>query len=132
MAGLAENAEELAEIEDLLPDAVRLAAATGDIDTAQALAGRAEAVAAGSKIPHWHTNALYCRGLLERNAALLLTAADRYGDAPRPLLSAKALEAAADSFGPGNRDQARAVIDRAVGIYNSLGAATDVSRLQGR
>src|SRR5262249_44477571 len=111
LAGFAENAEELDEIEDLFPDAVRLAAGTGDIDTARALAVQAEAVAAGSKIPHRQANALYCRGLLRRDAALLLTAADRYGDARRPLLSAKALEAAADFLGAGNRGQAAAVID---------------------
>ena len=130
LAGFAENAEELDEIEDLFPDAVRLAAGTGDIDTARALAVQAEAVAAGSKIPHRQANALYCRGLLRRDAALLLTAADCYGDARRPLLSAKALEAAADFLGAGNRDQAAAVMDRAVAIYTSLGATTDVIRLR--
>jgi tetratricopeptide (TPR) repeat protein len=130
LAGLVENAEELAEIEDLLPDAVRLAAGTGDRSTARALAVRAEAVAAGSKIPHQGANALYCRGLLQHDAALLLTAADRYGDAGRPLLCAKALEAAADFFCAGKRDQAGAVIDRAVEIYTSLGATTDVIRLR--
>jgi tetratricopeptide (TPR) repeat protein/transcriptional regulator with XRE-family HTH domain len=130
LAGLVENAEELAEIEDLLPDAVRLAAGTGDRSTARALAVRAEAVAAGSKIPHQRANALYCRGLLQHDAALLLTAADRYGDAGRPLLCAKALEAAADFFCAGKRDQAGAVIDRAVEIYASLGATTDVIRLR--
>jgi len=61
---------------------------------------------------------------------LLLTAADRYGDAGRPLSWAKALEAAAH-FCAGKRDQARAVIDRAVEIYTSLGATTDVIRLRG-
>jgi len=130
LAGLVENAEELAEIEDLLPDAVRLAAGTGDKSTARALAVRAEAVAAGSSIPHQRANALYCRGLLEQNAALLLTAADRYGDAGRPLSCAKALEAAADFFRAGKRDQAGAVIDRAAQIYTSLGATTDVIRLR--
>ena len=130
LAGLAGNAEELAEIEDLLPDAVRLAAGTGERNIARALAVRAEAVAAGSRIPHQRAHALYCRGLLERDAALLLTAADRYGDAGRPLSWAKALEAAAH-FCAGKRDQARAVIDRAVEIYTSLGATTDVIRLRG-
>ena len=130
LAGLVENAEELAEIEDLLPDAVRLAAGTGDRSTARALAVRAEAVAAGSKIPHQRANALYCRGVLEQDAALLLTAADRYGDAGRPLSCAKALEAAADFFCAGKRNQAGAVIDRAVRIYTSLGATADVIRLR--
>ena len=58
-------------------------------------------------------------------------AADRYSDASRPLLSAKALEAAAGGFVcTGDRDQARAAFTRAVEIYTSLGAVTDVARLQ--
>jgi len=61
---------------------------------------------------------------------LLLTAADRYDDARRPLLSAKALEAAADLIGVGNRDGAGAVKGRALKIYTSLRATTDVVRLR--
>ena len=130
-AGFAENTDELDEIEDLLPDAVRLASETGDLGTAQELAGHAEALAAGSEIPHRQANALYCRGLLEHDSAGLLAAADRYGDAGRPLLSAKALEAAATEFlRSEERDQARAAFIRAVEVYTSLGAAADVSRLQ--
>ena len=74
---------------------------------------------------------LYCRGRLEHDAGQLAAAADRYGEAGRPLLSAKALEAAAGAFlGTGNRDQAWAVADRAAEIYISLGAATDIARLR--
>ena len=63
----------------------------------------------------------------------LLAAAERYGDAGRPLLRAKALEAAAeDLVGTGDRDQARPAFTRAVEIYTSLGAAADVARLQAR
>jgi DNA-binding CsgD family transcriptional regulator len=130
-AGFAENAEELDEIEDLLADAVRLAAQTGDLGTARDLTGHAAALAEGSEIPHRQANALYCRGLLGHDTAVLLTAAERYGDAGRPLLSAKALEAAAGYFlGSEDRDQARASFIKAVEIYTSLGAAADVSRLQ--
>jgi DNA-binding CsgD family transcriptional regulator len=130
-AGFAENTEELDEIEDLLPDAVRLATETGDLGRAQELAGHAMALAAGSEIPHRQGTALYCHGLLEHDTAELLTAAERYGDAGRPLLSAKALEAAAAEFlGGEDRDQARAAFIQAVEIYASLGAAADVSRLQ--
>ena len=130
-AGFAENAEELDEIEDLLPDAVRLAAETGDLDTAQAFAGHAAGLAAGEEIPHRQANALYCRAVLEHDAAGLLTAAERYGDAGRPLPSAKALEAAAGEFlRAGDRDQGRAAFIRAMEIYTLLGAATDVARLQ--
>jgi len=132
-AGFAENAEELDEIEDLLADAVRLAAGTGDLDTAQALAGHAAALADGSEIPHRRANALYCRGLLDHDAALLLAAAERYGDAGRPLPSAKALEEAGEEFvRTDDRDQGRAAFMRAVEIYASLGAAADVARLQAR
>jgi DNA-binding CsgD family transcriptional regulator len=130
-AGFAENAEELDEAEDLLPDAVRLASQTGALGAAQELAGYAAALAAGSEIPHRQANALYCRGLPEHDAAGLLAAADRYDDADRPLLSAKALEAAAAEFLRGeDRDQARAAFIRAVEVYTSLGAGADVSRLQ--
>ena len=123
--------EEVEEIEDLLADAVRLATQTADLSTAQALVGHADALAAGSKIPHRLANALYCRGLLDRDAARLLAAAECYGDASRPLLRAKALEAAARYFvDADDRGQARAAFTTAVEVYTTLGAAADVSRLQ--
>ncbi len=132
-AGLADNTEELEEIEDLLADAVRLATQIGDLGTAKDLAGHAAALAAESEIPHRQANALYCTGLLSHDAVRLLSAAERYGDAGRPLLSAKALEAAAADFvSVDDRDQARAAFTRAVETYTSLGAVTDVARLQAR
>jgi len=130
-AGFANSTEDLGEIEDLLADAVRLAAATGDQDTAQALAGHAAALAAESEIPHRQANALYCRGLLDHDAARLLAAAERYDDAGRPLLRAKALEAAAGEFvDADDRGQARDAFTQAVEVYTALGAAADVARLQ--
>ncbi len=129
----ADNAEELDEIEDLFADAVRLATQIGDLSTAKTIAGHAAALAAESEIPHRQANALYCRGLLDHDATRLLAAAERYGDASRPLLSAKALEAAAGDFVcTDDRGQARAAFTRAVDLYTSLGAATDVARLQTR
>jgi len=125
------STEEVEEIEDLLPDAVRLAAETGDMETAQSIAGQAAALAAGSDIPHRQANALYCRGLLDHDASRLLVAAERYGDAGRPLLRAKALEAAAGEFvDADDRGQARDAFSQAVDVYTSLGAAGDVARLQ--
>jgi DNA-binding CsgD family transcriptional regulator len=132
-AGFADSTEELEESEDLLPDAVRLAMTIGDLDTAKDLAGHAAALAAESEIPHRQANALYCSGLLAHDATLLLGAAERYGEASRPLLRAKALEAAAGEFvGTDDRDQARAAFTGAVEIYAALGAVTDVARLQAR
>jgi DNA-binding CsgD family transcriptional regulator len=125
------NTEQLEEIEDLLTDAVRLASATGDLDTAKAFASRAAALAAGSEIPHRQANALYCRGLLDHDASLLLAAAERYDDAGRPLLRAKAMEAAAGYFvDADDRGQARTAFTTAMEVYASLGAAADVARLQ--
>jgi DNA-binding CsgD family transcriptional regulator/uncharacterized membrane protein len=123
--------EEIEEIEDLLADAFRLAIETGDLSTAQALAGHAAALATESEIPHRQANALYCRGLLDHDGPRLLAAAELYDDASRPLLKAKALEAAAGEFvSSGDRGQARAAFTQAVEVYNALGAAADAARLQ--
>ena len=125
------STEEVEEIEDLLPDAVRLAAGTGDLGTAQALAGQTAALAAESEIPHRQANALYCRGLLDHDAPRLLAAAEHYDDADRPLLRAKALEAAAGEFvDADDRSQAREAFTQAVEVYAALGAAADISRVQ--
>jgi DNA-binding CsgD family transcriptional regulator/tetratricopeptide (TPR) repeat protein len=130
-AGFDDDAGDLEELEELLADAVRLAIRTGDLDTAKDLAGHAEALAADSEIPHRQANALYCFGLLDQDAPRLLAAAERYGHAGRALLSGKALEAAAGEYVcADDRDQARAAFSRAVEIYASLGAATDVARIQ--
>ena len=125
------NTEEVEEIEDLLPNAVRLAADTGDMSTARTLADQAAALAAESEIPHRQANALYCRGLLDHDASRLLAAAERYDDAGRPLPRAKALEAAAGHFvDADDRGQARDAFTEAVEVYTTLGAAADVARLQ--
>jgi len=125
-----ENSEEI-ELENLLPDVVRLAARTGDLELAQALAGQAAKLAKGSEIPHRQANALYCGGLLEHDACRLVTAAERYQDAGRPLLAAKAYEAAAAEFlRADDRGQAREAFVQAVEEYTSIGAAADAARLR--
>jgi DNA-binding NarL/FixJ family response regulator len=128
-----DNAEELDEIEDLLPDGVRLATETSDTAAARALTDRAEALARETAVPHRQAAALFCRGLLDRDADRLLRAADRYRDARRPLPGAMALEAAARAFlDRGDRAPARAAFTRSLDLYTSLGAARDVARLQAR
>jgi DNA-binding CsgD family transcriptional regulator len=125
------DTEDIEVMEALLADAVRLATQTGDLGMARALADRAAVLAAESNIPHRQASALYCRGLLDRDAPRLLTAAERYDEAGRPLMKAKALEAAAGHFvGAGDRTRARAAFTAAVEVYTSLGAAADISRLQ--
>jgi DNA-binding CsgD family transcriptional regulator len=133
MAGFAGNSEEVEEIENLLADAVRLATSIGEVGTGKALAGHAAALAAESATSRRQANALYCHGIIDHDAAQLLRAAESYAAASRPLLSAKALEAAAADFVcTDNRGQARAAFTRALEIYASLGAAADVARLQAR
>ena len=133
LAGFADDAEEVDEVEDLLADGVRLATTIGDEVTAQTLAERAAAMADDTEIPHRQATALHCRGLVTQDASRLLRAADRYRDAGRPLPRAKALEAAADALvDSGDRAPARAAFTRAVNLYSSLGAARDVARLQAR
>ncbi|MFI5064361.1 MAG: AAA family ATPase [Streptosporangiales bacterium] len=128
-----DSAEELDEIEDLLADGVRLATKVGDTAAAVALSDRAVALADDTDIPHRQANALYCQGLVDHDAGRLLKAAEHYHDARRPLLGAKALEAAAGAFvDSGDRAPARDAFSRAVDLYASLGAARDVSRLQAR
>jgi DNA-binding CsgD family transcriptional regulator len=68
---------------------------------------------------------------VDHDASRLLAAAERYEDAGRPLLRAKALEAAAGHYvDAGDRGQARAAFTGAVEVYASLGAAADIARLQ--
>ena len=130
-AGFANSTDDLGEIEDLLPNAVRLAIQAGDLDTAQAFAGHAVTLAAESDVPHRQASALYCRGLLDQDATRLLAAAERYDDAGRPLLRAMALEAAAGYFvDADDRGQARDAFTGAVEIYTALGAAADLARVQ--
>jgi DNA-binding CsgD family transcriptional regulator len=129
--GATAQADELDEIEDLLADGVRLARQTGDWGIAETLADHAATLAAKSAIPHRQANELYCRGILVGDTPALLIAAELYQAASRPLLSAVALEAAAEaSVQADDRSQARAAFTRAVDIYTSIGATADVARLQ--
>jgi DNA-binding CsgD family transcriptional regulator/tetratricopeptide (TPR) repeat protein len=122
--------DDLGETEDLLMDAVRLALKTGDKWTAQTLAGQAAALAEGSQVPHRQANALYCRGLIDRDASVLLEAAQRLEDAGRPLPRARALEAAAECLVEiEERTPARLAFEQAVAVYEFLGAEADLNRV---
>jgi DNA-binding CsgD family transcriptional regulator/tetratricopeptide (TPR) repeat protein len=123
--------EELGQTEDLVADAVRLAVKVGDLSIARSLAKQAEELAENSQVPHQQANALYCSGLVEHDPHKLLAAADRYHDASRPLLMAKALEAAAEEFvAIDDKGAARDAMGRAVEAYTGLGAQADVNRVQ--
>jgi tetratricopeptide (TPR) repeat protein len=126
-----DSSDDVEEVEDLLADVVRLAIEAGDLARAHAFADQAATLAAGSDIPHRQANALYTRGLLDHDASGLLAAAERYRDAGRPLLRARALEAAAAEFARADaHDQARAACAGAAEIYTRLGAVADGVRVQ--
>ncbi|HEU5469234.1 MAG TPA: AAA family ATPase [Actinophytocola sp.] len=130
-AGVTNHAEELEEMEDLLPEAARLAVSTNTVDTAVDIAAQAASLALRSQVPHRLAADAYCRGLLDDDPGLLLQAADRYREAARPLLRAKAFEAAALAFaGRGDRTPARAAFTRADDLYGSLGARWDLAHLR--
>jgi DNA-binding CsgD family transcriptional regulator len=123
--------EELGQVEDLVADAVRLAVKTGNPTTAEKLAAQATEFAENSQIPHRQANALYCAGLVAHDGPKLLRAAKQYEQASRPLLQARALEAAADELlALEDKTKARDAFARSVEVYQSLGAAADVNRVQ--
>ncbi|HEV2783929.1 MAG TPA: AAA family ATPase [Actinophytocola sp.] len=131
--GVANDAEELEEIEDLLPEAARLAVHTDTVHAATEIAEQAASLAQRSQVPHRLAAAAYCRGLLNDDPSLLLHAADRYDEADRPLLRAKALEAAAVGFANrGDRGSARTAFTRADDLYDELGANWDLALLRAR
>lgn len=125
------GAEELDEVEDLLPVAALLAAQAGASSVLTDVAVQATTLAQRSQVPHRLGAVACCRGLVDGSPSLLLLAAEQYGAAGRPLLQAKALEAAAVMLAEqGDRGAARSAFVRADDVYEQLGASWDVARLR--
>lgn len=131
MEGLSEATGQMEEAAGLMADAVRLAMTVGDDQTAQAVVRRAEAVACASEVPHRKAVGPHCRGLLDRDPATLLVAADHYHAAQRLLPRAQALEAAAVALADvGDIAGARTHFTDAFSLYSELGAGWDLDRTQ--
>jgi len=125
------KAEEFGEMQELIGDATRLAMRTGDLSAARTLASQAATSAIGEQTPCRQANALYCRGLVEHDAAMLLSSAERYGQAGRPLPRAKAQEAAASEYArAGDWETAQSSLATAGEIYAWLGATVDAARVR--
>jgi tetratricopeptide (TPR) repeat protein len=125
------STEEISQVQEILPDAVRLAMRIGDLDTARNLTIQAAAFAAPSETSFVQGNSLYCQGLVGHDAPLLLAAAEQYERASRPLLRAKALEGAATAYARvGATEQARIALTSATEIYGGLGASAAAARMQ--
>ncbi|HEX4705778.1 MAG TPA: AAA family ATPase [Pseudonocardiaceae bacterium] len=119
------------DVEDLLPEIVRLAVGLGDADNTRLAVARVAALAADTCVPHRNAALSYCRGLCDGGGETLLQAATGYRDAGRPLSQARALEAAALAFAEdGATSSAKAAFARAVDLYAALGAEWDVARAQ--
>jgi DNA-binding CsgD family transcriptional regulator len=116
------------------PDLVRLAHAAGDRQRAEQATIAIEDIAARN--PGVATLAgvvLRCRGLLEDDPEVLLRAVDAYRAGPRPLELALACEDAARALGAAGRvDEARPLLEDALGSYERLGAAWDLARAAAR
>ena len=126
-----DSPDDLGELEELLNEAVRLAVKIGDKATAQTITAQAATLAEGSEIPSRQANALYCKGMVDQDAFVLLAAAQRYADAGRPLPRARALEAAAEVLAEADdKTKARQAFEQAVGVYEFLGAEGDLNRIQ--
>jgi DNA-binding CsgD family transcriptional regulator len=84
-------------------------------------------------VPHRTAAGLYCRGVFDRDSALLRRAAREYEAAGRPLARAKALEAAALAAAEsGDSVAARDGFTQAFDVYTDLDARWDTGRLKAR
>lgn len=117
-----------------LPTLVRLAVETGDRTTAAAAFTSCAAEAAREKTPARANAATrHCRGLLEKDSALLLATAEYYAGVGRTFERAQALEDAAVLLAAQNRRQdARSALTEATSLYEALGATWDIRRADTR
>jgi DNA-binding NarL/FixJ family response regulator len=82
-------------------------------------------------VPYRRAVGAHCRGLLDRDPAMLRAAADDYAAAGRLLPRAQALEAAAVALADaGDVAGARAQFTEAFSVYTELGAGWDLARTQ--
>ncbi|WP_026423493.1 ATP-binding protein [Actinokineospora inagensis] len=129
LACLSETAQELEEMEDLLPETVRLAVLLEDHTAAEYAAGLAEK--SGGTIAHRLAAAALCRGLINHDPDALMRAAHHYSEAGRPFARGRALHAAAVAWAEaGDTVAARAAFTAADNVYDTLGAAWDAAGLR--
>ncbi len=107
----------------------RMVGGAGETGRARDTSAAVAQVACGSEVSWIAGAALRCRGLVEDDAEILQAAADAYADGSRPLYLALACEDAGDAFArQGRPDRGRPLLDRAIGIYERMGAARDHAR----
>jgi DNA-binding CsgD family transcriptional regulator len=117
-----------------LPDLVRLAVHAGDTTMARAGLAACEVEAEREVQPARATFAARrCAGLLARDPAPVMEAAEHYAAVGRPVERAQTLEDAAVLLaGQGHAGEARAVLADAMKLYTVLGAGWDMRRADSR
>lgn len=119
-----------AEWTTVAPVLVHLSVASGDLAAARAVTEDVEDAArqaAGSTTAA--AAALRCRGLLEKDALILLKAVEVLRSGPRPIDRAFAAEDAAVALAAmGRMDDARSLLEESLAAYEQVGAARDIAR----
>jgi len=112
-------------------DLIRLALAGGEPGRARDVAAAVAEMAGKEAVPWIAGAALRCQGLAERDADALQAAVAMFARGSRPLeLALAAEEAGTILAGEGSQDQGRPLLDRAIEIYEHLGAVRDVARAE--
>jgi DNA-binding CsgD family transcriptional regulator len=113
------------------PDLVRLALVNGEWERARNVAAAIAEIAEQHEVASLAGAALRCQGLAEDDAEVLREAVVAYGSGSRPLELALASEEAGAAFArQGMVDQARPLLEQAIEIYERLGAARDLARVE--
>jgi DNA-binding CsgD family transcriptional regulator len=113
------------------PDLVRLALAVGDTVRARDVTASVAELAGRNDVASLTGAALRCQGLLDDDAEILQAAVAAYAASPRLLELGQAAEDAGAAFArQGRVDQAKPLLDKAIGIYERLDAARDLARTE--
>ena len=114
------------------PDLVRMALRAGDPSRAKDAVTAIEALAADNpEVPTLTRAAQRCRGLLENQAESFLGAVTSYRQGSRPIELAMACEDAAHALTlQGRAGEALDLFERAISVYERLGAFRDLARAE--
>ena len=114
-------------------DLVRLALAAGAVERAHVVTSAVEEVADRMGTAGAEGAARRCRGLVDADPDVLLSAVDAYERAGRPVERAFALEEAGTALGASDRwTEAVVSLEEALGVYEQLGATLAVARTEVR
>ena len=117
----------------LLPDLAMLAVALGKKEAARQALAQLRRYAADRQAPALDRSADFASAILGNDSAELLTVADAYATAGRPLLEAQARENAAEALAAAGREhEARLQLDAAQDRYAKLNASWDAARADAR